>query len=336
MNKINFGIIGLGNQGKIHLRNCMRLKKARVKSVAEISKKNLEFARRFGVKDIYTNYEDMLKDEQINAVIISLPNFLHLEASVKAAEAGKHILIEKPMGRNVEESREILSAIRRNGVKLMVGYGLRFNPIVKRIREKIMDGFFGEVQIVESTYVSGGPFTPKSNRAGPVPVPSWWFDKKLAGGGSLLDLGSHMIDMLLWFFGEVKDIESYISYTFNLEIEDVATCMLKFRKGPLAIVNVGWFSKDFIRSIQICGTSKNLWFNLSRLDVGKEIWNDLKKKIGWYNSDPYYLELAHFVNCLQQDEEPNPSGEDGLRCHEVISWAYRKAFEKHQKLTKEV
>jgi predicted dehydrogenase len=314
----------------------MRLKKARVKSVAEISKKNLEFARRFGVKDIYTNYEDMLKDEQINAVIISLPNFLHLEASVKAAEAGKHILIEKPMGRNVEESREILSAIRRNGVKLMVGYGLRFNPIVKRIREKIMDGFFGEVQIVESTYVSGGPFTPKSNRAGPVPVPSWWFDKKLAGGGSLLDLGSHMIDMLLWFFGEVKDIESYISYTFNLEIEDVATCMLKFRKGPLAIVNVGWFSKDFIRSIQICGTSKNLWFNLSRLDVGKEIWNDLKKKIGWYNSDPYYLELAHFVNCLQQDEEPNPSGEDGLRCHEVISWAYRKAFEKHQKLTKEV
>lgn len=326
MNKINFGIIGLGNQGKIHLRNCMRLKNAMVKSVADISKKNLEFARKFGVKDIYTNYEDMLKDEQINAVIISLPNFLHLEASVKAADAGKHVFIEKPMGRNVEECREILSAIRRNGVKLMVGYGLRFNPIVKRIREKIMDGFFGEVQIVESTYVSGGPFTPKSNKAGPVPVPSWWFDKKLAGGGSLLDLGSHMIDMLLWFLGEVKDIESYISYTFNLEIEDVATCMLKFRKGPLAVVNVGWFSKDFIRSIQICGTSKNLWFNLSRLNVGKKIWNDLKKKIGWYNSDSYYLELAHFVNCLQQDAEPSPSGEDGLRCHEVLSWAYRKAF----------
>jgi len=326
LNKINFGIIGLGNQGKIHLRNCMRLKNAMVKSVADISKKNLEFARKFGVKDIYTNYEDMLKDEQINAVIISLPNFLHLEASVKAADAGKHVFIEKPMGRNVEECREILSAIRRNGVKLMVGYGLRFNPIVKRIREKIMDGFFGEVQIVESTYVSGGPFTPKSNKAGPVPVPSWWFDKKLAGGGSLLDLGSHMIDMLLWFLGEVKDIESYISYTFNLEIEDVATCMLKFRKGPLAVVNVGWFSKDFIRSIQICGTSKNLWFNLSRLNVGKKIWNDLKKKIGWYNSDSYYLELAHFVNCLQQDAEPSPSGEDGLRCHEVLSWAYRKAF----------
>jgi predicted dehydrogenase len=304
----------------------MRLKNAVVKSVADISKKNLEFARKFGVKDIYTNYEDMLKDEQINAVIISLPNFLHLEASVKAAEAGKHIFIEKPMGRNAEECKEILSAIRRNGVRLMVGYGLRFNPIVKRIREKIMDGFFGEVQIVESTYVSGGPFTPKSNQAGPVPVPSWWFDKKLAGGGSLLDLGSHMIDMLLWFFGEVENIESYISYTFNLEIEDVATCMLKFRKGPLAVVNVGWFSKDFIRSIQICGTSKNLWFNLSRLNVGKRIWNDLKKKIGWYNSDSYYLELAHFVNCLQQDAEPSPSGEDGLRCHEVISWAYRKAF----------
>lgn len=278
----------------------------------------------------------MLKDNQLNAVIISLPNFLHLEASVKAAEAGKHVFIEKPMGRNVEESREILSATRKNGVKLMVGYGLRFNPIVKRIHEKIMDGFFGEVQIVESTYVSGGPFTPRNNRTVPVPVSSWWFDKKLAGGGSLLDLGSHMIDLLLWFFGEVENIESYISYTFNLEIEDMVTCMLKFKKGPLAIVNVGWFSKDFIRSIQICGTAKNLWFNLSRLNVGREIWNNLKKKIGWYSSDPYYLELAHFVKCLQEDEEPNPSGEDGLRCHEVILWAYRKALEKYAKLTKEV
>jgi predicted dehydrogenase len=328
LNKINLGIIGLGNQGKIHLRNCIHLENVIVKGVADISKKNLDFARKLGIKNAYTDYENMLRDEQITAVIISLPNFLHLEASLKAAEAGKHVFIEKPMGRNVRECREILSAFRKNDLKLMVGYGLRFHPVVKRIREKIMDGFFGEVQIVESTYVSGGPFSPKSSRAGPVPVPSWWFDKELAGGGSLLDLGSHMIDLLLWFFEEVKDVESYINYTFNLEIEDVATCVLKFKKGPLAIVNAGWFSKDFTRSIQICGTAKNLWFNLSRSSVVKEILKDVKKKFGWYSSDPYYLELAHFINCLQKDEEPNPSGEDGLRCHEVICWAYRKAFEK--------
>jgi predicted dehydrogenase len=137
-----------------------------------------------------------------------------------------------------------------------------------------------------------------------------------------------MIDLLLWFFGEVRYVDSYLSYTFNLEIEDAATCILRFKKGPLAIVNAGWFSKDFTRSIQIYGTAKNLWFDLSYLNVGKKILSGIKKKFGLYGNDPYYLELAHFVKCLQVDEEPSPSGEDGLRCHEVISWAYRKALEK--------
>lgn len=325
---VNLGIIGLGYQGKTHLRNSLHLKEAKVLGVADVSEKALQFARNIGVKNVYTNYEDLLKNEQLDAVIISLPNFLHLEGAVKAAEAGKHILLEKPLARNVEEGEKILSGIRKNGVRLMMAYDLRFHPALRKVHEKIADSFFGEVQIVEATNVSGGPFASRSDRVGPVPVPSWWFDKKLAGGGALLDLGSHMIDLLTWYFGEVDDVESYLGYMFKMELEDVATCILKFKDGPVATVKVGWFSKGFMQSIQVCGTAKNLWVHISPSSPLEIVWKDVKRKFGRHNDDPNYSELEYFLKCLQKDEQPHPSGEEGLRCMQVVSRAYEKAFKK--------
>lgn len=331
MKKVNLGIIGLGSQGKIHFRNCLRLRNVRIVGVADISKKALNYARRFGIKNAYKNYEDLLKNEKLDAVIISLPNFLHLDSVISAAEAGKHIFLEKPLARNVEEGEKIVSCVRKNNVKLMVGFDMRFNPTVREIYHKIKNGFFGEVKIVIANNVSGGPFAARNDRMGPVPVPSWWFDKKLVGGGVLLDLGSHMIDLLTWFFGEVDHLESYLSYTFNMDVEDAATCILNFKSGAIGILNVGWFSKDFIQSIQICGTAKNLWIRISPLKALMKVWNDLKKKVGLYNSDPYYLELDYFVKCLQKDEDPIPSGEDGLKCLRLVSLAYEAAQRDYKK-----
>jgi predicted dehydrogenase len=323
---VKLGIIGLGYQGKVHLRNSLRLKEAKVLGVADVSEKALMFAKKSGVKNVFADYEDLLKSEQLDAVILSLPNFLHLEGVIKAAEAGKHILLDKPLARNVEEGEKIVSIARKNGVRLMIGYDLRFNPVLRKIHEKIADGFFGEVQIVEATNVSGGPFASRSDKVGPVKVPSWWFDKKLAGGGALLDLGSHMIDLLSWYFGEVDTIESYLGYMFNLELEDMATCMLKFKNGPVATVKVGWFSKHFMQSIQVCGAAKNLCVLVSPLSPLEIVWKDVKRKFGVNNGDANYLELEYFVKCLQKNEQPRPSGEEGLRCIQVVSRAYEQAL----------
>jgi predicted dehydrogenase len=332
LRQVNLGIIGLGTRGKIHLRNSLRLKEAKVLGVADVSEKSLKFAKRLGVKNVYTDYEDLLRNAQLDAVIISLPNFMHLEGAMKAAEAGKDILLEKPLARNVDEGRKILSGVKRNGVRLMMGYDARFDPVLKKIHEKIAEGFFGEVQIVEATNVSGGPFASRSDSVGPVPVPSWWFDKELAGGGALLDLGSHMIDLLNWYFGEVECVESYLKYIFNMELEDVAICKLKFKDGPVATVKVGWFSKDFMQSIQVCGTAKNLWVRIAPSSIREMVWKDIKRKFGRYNCDPNYLEVEYFVKCLQKDEQPYPSGEEGLRCMQVVSWAYEKALKKPAKI----
>lgn len=325
LKKINLGIVGLGFQGKVHLRNSLHIKDVNVVSVADVSDKALNYAKKFGVKSIYKNYEELLKNDRLDAVVISLPNFLHLDSVVKAAEAGKDIFLEKPLARNVEEGEEIVSCIKKNNVRLMVGYDLRFNPIAREVYNKIKSGFFGEVQIVEATNVSGGPFSPRSDRVGPIPVSSWWFDKKLIGGGALLDLGSHMVDLLTWYFGKVEYIKCHFRYVFNMDLEDAATCVLKFKNGPLATVKVGWFSKDYIQSIQICGTAKNFSARLSNPGTLAKVWRDLKKKIGLYDFDPYYLELKHFVNCLRKDENPVPSAEDGLLTLHIISQGYENA-----------
>jgi predicted dehydrogenase len=126
LNKLNIGIIGLGNQGKLHLKNCSFINELNVVGVADTSKRALKLAEMNGVKNVHLDYKDLLKNKEIDSVIISLPNFLHLEATTYAAEAGKNILLEKPLARNVSEGKEIISRVQKNGVKLMLGYPMRF------------------------------------------------------------------------------------------------------------------------------------------------------------------------------------------------------------------
>ena len=327
MKRLNLGLIGLGSQGRIHFRNCLRLKEAELTAVADISRRNLQFAKKMGVKNTYTNYEDLLKNERIEAVMICLPNFLHLESVVKAAEARKDIFLEKPLARKVEEGEEILSSVRRNGVKVMIGYDLRFNPVLKGLYEKIVSGFFGEVEIVHTTNLSQGPFSARSTDVGPKAVPPWWFDKELVGGGVLNDLGSHLVDLLMWYFGEVVDVRSHLRHMFNMEFEDSATCMLRFKNGPLATINVGWFSKDLIQSIQVYGTANNISVRMSPQSSLRFIWGDIKKRLHQFEDDSYYAEVKYFVQCSRDNVNPTPSVEDGLSNLQVISTAYKNAYE---------
>jgi predicted dehydrogenase len=291
----------------------------------------LSYAKRKGVKNVYASYEDLLKSEQLDAVVISLPNFLHLESVIKAAEAGKDILLEKPLARNVEEGKQILSAVRKNGVQLMMGNVMRFIPSLRKLHDEIVDGLFGSVQIAEATNVSGGPFASRGDSAGPIQVPSWWFNKELTGGGVLLDLGSHMIDLLVWYFGEVVYVASHLEQMLKTDLEDTAICVLKFKDGPVATVKVGWFSKDTLESLQVCGTAKNMLVRIFPQSTVKTAWRSITTKFGLHNTDPRYLELEHFVSCLQKDELPQPSGEEGLRCLQVISSAYENVLNKPKK-----
>jgi len=326
LKKVNLGLIGLGTMGKVHLQNCLRLENARPAGAADVSKRALQFAKEAGVKNIQEDYEKLLNDPSINAVIISLPNFLHCECAKKAAENGKDIFLEKPLARNMVEGEQILSHVKREGVKLMVGYPLRLSEPFVKLRDNIQEGVFGDVRMATATDISTGPFSPRVGTAGPAPVPSWWFDKKLTGGGALLDLGSHMINLLRWYFGDVTSVRSYLGHKSNMDFEDHALCFLKFREGPVATVNVGWFSKDTQIGVELYGTAKHgsetLLSSPSLLNFAMNV---IKGKRGKTES-PFHKELQYFVDCINSNTPPSPSGEEALLDLKTISAAYENTL----------
>jgi len=328
MNKVKLGIIGVGSMGKMHLFNCLRLKTAEVLSVADSSKKALHIAKNLGINDLQTDYNKILDNKNINAVIIALPNFLHHECAIKAAEAGKDIFLEKPLARNVTEGEKIIAAVRRAGVKMMIGYDSRFNKNLVKLKENIQKGILGDIQIASATNISAGPFSSRGELGRPSPVPSWWFNNKLTGGGALLDLGVHYVNLLRWYFGKVIDVKTYIGYRFNMDFEDHAICFLRYENGTIATINVGWFSKDFRVSVEVFGTLQHDSITITSPGALEIIKDDIRKKygkVGRFDED-YFKEVTHFVDCVNYDLMPSPSGEEGLLDLKIISRAYKNVF----------
>jgi len=322
MKTVKLGIIGLGYIGQVHLRHSLKIKNAHVLAVADLSKKALNKAKNAGVKKTFTNYEQLLKEPEIDAVIIALPTHLHLQCAKQAAEAKKHIFLEKPIARNVKEAKEILSTTKKNSVKLMIGYPLRFNKAFCNLKKELEKGTVGDVEIAHAAYISTGPFLHRAEAQTPLPVPEWWFHKELTGGGALIDLGSHLINLLRWYFGEITSIKSHLGYRFNMDFEDSATCLAKFQSGTRAVINVGWFSQGYHLKIDLYGSVKTI----SAQDTpSNPILTAAQMLITGTSKfyKPHFTELQYFADCLIQDLEPSPSGEDALKDLETITMAYK-------------
>jgi predicted dehydrogenase len=324
MKKLNLGVIGLGFIGKVHLRNCLNLKSVRVLAVADTSKKALNYARDFGVKQLFTDYHELLKIKDLDAVIISLPTHLHAESAINAMEEGKHVFLEKPLARNPEEGKNIVLAARKNRVKFMVGYPLRFIPEFANLKRRMESGVLGDIQTAHAVNVAAGPFFHRTVSVTPVPVPEWWFNKDLAGGGVLMDLGSHMINLTRWYFGEVKEIKAYLGYRYNLDVEDHAICIASFERGTTAIINVGWFSQEAKIGIELYGTvGHDSFFQCSQNKVATAIKLILGRTPKFFV--PYLKEISYFIYCINCDS--SPIDDDALKDLEIIDKAYKNRID---------
>jgi len=322
MKNVKLGIIGLGYIGQLHLRHSLKLANAEVVAVADTSLKALEKARALGVKKAFTDYADILKDPQVDAVLISLPTHLHLKCAQQVAEAGKDIFLEKPIAATVEEAKDVISAAERNSVKLMLGYPFRFNKNFIQVKEDLENGLIGDVENAHATYISSGPFFHRAEGHSPVPVPDWWFNTQLTGGGVLVDLGCHLINLLRWLFGEIVEIKGHFGHRFSMDFEDSAMCLARFNSGSVAVINVGWFSQEYILRVDLLGSVRNISVEHMPSSTMSNAFRMLTKGISSFNQ-PHFDELQYFVDCLVKDEAPSPTGLDGLRDLEAISKAYK-------------
>jgi len=322
MKKVRLGLIGLGYIGKVHLKNCLNLNSAELVAVSDISKKALNLAKNMGIEHTFKDYHQLLKEPNVEAVIISLPTHLHAESAIGAAEEGKHVLLEKPLARNPREGKKIISAFRKNNMKLMVGYPSRFVSMYRDLKRKLESGVLGDIQIAHVVNISSGPFFHRAESGNPRPVPEWWLKKELTGGGALIDLGSHAISLTRWYFGEVNNIKAYLGYRFNFDFEDHAVCIANFSSGTTAIINVGWFSQQTATGVELFGTAGHASaYHSAPSKVITAIQLLLGRTPKYYI--PYQKEVSHFVQCVKEDTQPSPSGEDALKDLETITQAYK-------------
>ncbi|MEM3443164.1 MAG: Gfo/Idh/MocA family oxidoreductase [Candidatus Bathyarchaeia archaeon] len=336
---LRVGVLGLGNMGKLHLMNAMRIKGISVVAAADKSERSRKFAEKYHVKT-YDDYRTLIDKEDLDAVIISLPNFLKKESVVYAAEHDLDVFLDKPLARSSNEAKEIVHEVENKKVRLMVGVNYRYFDSVQKLKKRLDDGEIGDVIIATSELILNGPF---SHHLVPTPVPDWWLNKKMAGGGALLDLGYHLIDIFTWMFGDFHLEYSGLGYRLNLPVEDAATVVLgSERTSTKCIVNVGWFSKSvfpgFNFRVNIHGTvgydstDRYAPKNPHIYAVKEGVLNFLRKislrKINYlsytYYYSSFYKILEVFFDAIKYGAEFPVSLEGQLEVTRIIDEAYRR------------
>ncbi len=211
-----------------------------------------QFAKHFGIPKWYDKWNDLINDDEIEAVYIATPVNLHCEQAVAAAKAGKHVLCEKPMALTVDECDMMMKAAEDNNVKLGIAYYRHLYPMVNRIKEIISGGEIGEVII---SFVKAFEFF------NPSPgEPRYWFvEKEKAGGGPMFDFGCHRIEFLLNLFGKVKEVKSILgNVSFDRQVEDTASAILEFENSSQSILSVTHSTFESKDSVSVYGTKGSL------------------------------------------------------------------------------
>ena len=333
------GIVGLGHMGQLHMQNAMRVDGVEVVAAADKSPKSRKYAERFHVKT-YDDYCKLIDQEELDAVIVSLPNFLKKEGVFYAAEKGLDIFLDKPISRNLAEAEEIVRKVQKQNVRMMLGVNYRYFPCMQKLKAKLDSGEIGDPVIATSELVMNGPI---SHALVPVPIPEWWLSKDLAGGGALLDLGYHLIDGLCWLMGDFEVSYSNLGHKMNLPVEDAGTIVLNSKNShATAVVNVGWFSKsifpDFNFRINMHGTvgfdSTDSYLPAdARVNAFKEGVFNVARRIArkkpnylsyTYFYSSFYTIMDKFFDALKTGEEFPVSLEKQLDVIRIIDSAYKK------------
>lgn len=332
---IRIGVVGFGKMGRMHFKAARYVRDATVVAVADGSQRALDAAGRQGVTALYEDYREMLSSPAVDAVVITLPNFMHEEAITDAARAGKHILVEKPLARSSEECAHIAEAVDKWGVTAMVGHNYRFFPSVKRLKQEYDSGAIGDTVLSTLELVSG-PLVPSLESR---PIPNWYMDSERMGFW-LLDLGYHVIDLFRWFFGDARVVHAYLDRHYGFPHEDSAAILLDSSSGTKGTVHVGWFSKQIFPTFDFriilhgtagfASTDQYTPANL-RVHAALEGTKNFMRRITGRRIHPlsytfyypsYVEELQGFVDSVRTGSQPPVTIQDGWETVRIIEEVY--------------
>ena len=230
MTKLKIGVIGCGSIAKFrHLPEYEANESVEIIAVCDIVEDRVkETAEKYNAK-AYTSYEELLADENIDAISVCLPNYLHAPVSIAASNAGKHVLCEKPMATSTEEGLQMIEAASKQNKKLMIGHNQRFVPSHEKARKLIASGELGKINSFRTTYGHSGPEAWSVDGRD-----SWFFTKEEAFIGAMGDLGVHKTDLMRYLLGEeFVEVAGFVETNAktDTDIDDNAVCILKSESG---------------------------------------------------------------------------------------------------------
>lgn len=323
MKTLKWGLIGAGDIVRKRvgpalrdLENCELIAVSRNR--AELAE---SFAKEFGAKKHYADWRELLEDEEIEAVYIATPVFLHKEQTIAAAKAGKHVLCEKPMGLNTAECDEMVQACKANNVKFGIAYYRHFYPVIERIKDIIADGEIGKVSVVQMNAFEYVDL--------PADAPRHWFlEKGKSGGGPMMDFGCHRLEVLNNLFGEVNEIKSIVSNSiFKREVEDTALAVLHYETGLCATLTVTHAAVKPQDTLDIFGTKGSIhipFLNKGELRITASGGERTENHPPHENVHQPLIE--DFTEAILENRSPKVTGETGRLIAFLEDEIYKSGF----------
>ena len=322
--KVRIGVIGCGAIARYtHLHGYAQLNDVEVVALADPFRENLNLMgdmHGVPVDSRYVSYEDLLARDDIDAVSVCTPNYLHGAQTVDALQAGKHVLCEKPMATTVETAEAMVKAAEAAGKILMVGFTHRYMEHNRVTKGLLSEGAIGNPYMIRVRFAHDGPY--KSWAA----TTDWFFRPEKAGGGALLDMGIHALDICRYMLGEITSVSGRLgTFGKDIVVEDTAVLDLSFGGNALGYIETGWSSKEGVLGLELYGTEGSIIVDymtpirIFRASTGE--WEEITDA----KNDAAVAEMRHFVDCVKTGKQPLTSGVDGLVSVKLAAAVYESA-----------
>ena len=299
--------------GENHVRVYHKMEEANLLSVSDVSERALKkIEKKYGAKG-YTDYNELLKNPDIEVVSVCVPTTYHHSVVMEAIKNKKHVLVEKPIAFTLKEAKEMIEAAKEAGVILATGHVERFNPAVQKAKELIDDGVIGDI------------VSAFAKRVGPLPP-------RIKDVGVAIDLAIHDLDIMNYLFEEeiTQVYGTMNSILDDCEFEDHAEIMVSFNNESTGIIEVNWLTPYKRRELELTGTDGIISVDYIKQSI--DVYGKFAQDIEIKHEEPLKSELNSFLNAVVNNEDPEITGEDGLKALEMVI-AANKSSKEHRPIS---
>lgn len=287
-----------------------------------------ELAKAYG-SAIYSDWRTVVRDSDIDAIVVCTPNDTHAEISIEALKAGKHVLCEKPIARNVDEATRILEASRKSMAKIKCGFNHRYHPAIMRAKGIVDSGEIGKLIFIRCRYGTTGRKGYEND---------WRMNPEISGGGQLIDQGQHTLDLFRWFGGEISEVMGYTDTLFwNVPVEDNAFALLRAKAGHICSMHMNWTEWKNLFSFEIFGKTGYLKieglggsYGIEKLIQGKmDLDAPFSEKVTEFKEQDisFREEWREFTSAIKENRESISNAEDGLAALKITAAIYESSKE---------